>query len=63
MENVNISQATLKQLEQIVAKKKSYVVKFNKKDRRSLGLNPTIDELYEFVATMAKDLKEQGIYK
>jgi hypothetical protein len=56
-----ISTASQKLLEQILAKKTNYVVKSDKNERRSLGLNPTIDELYEFVATMAKDLQEKRI--
>lgn len=57
----NLSSSTQKQLEQILTKKTNYVIKLDKKERRSLGLNPTMDELYEFVATMAKDLQKKKI--
>lgn len=61
MENDKVTSNSLKQLEQILAKKSNYVIKLDKKERRSLGLNPTIDEIYEFVATMAKDLQKKKI--
>lgn len=57
----NISSLTEKQLEQIIGKRKRYTVKMNKKDNRSLELNPTLDNLYEVVATLIKDLQEAQI--
>ncbi len=59
----NISSLTEKQLEQILAKKKEYVVKSDKQANRSLGLNPTADNVAEVLATLIKDLKAQGILK
>ncbi len=59
----NISSLTEKQLEQILAKKQEYVVKSDKRANRSLGLNPTADNVAEVLATLIKDLKAQGILK
>lgn len=56
-----ISTASQKLLEQILAKKKRYNVKMDKKSNRSLESNPTIDNLYEVVATLIKDLQESQI--
>jgi hypothetical protein len=56
-----ISTASQKLLEQILAKKKRYNIKMDKKSNRSLELNPTIDNLYEVVATLVRDLQEAQI--
>jgi hypothetical protein len=59
----DISSSSLKQLEQILAKRQGYVSKLAKNPRRSLGLNPTANEVAEVLATLLKDLREQGILK
>ena len=61
MESVKTS--TLKQLEQILAKRPSYVVKQVKQERRDLGDNPTQQEIFLVLQTMINDLKKQGIFK
>ena len=55
--------STLKQLEQILAKRPKYVVKQVKQERRDLGDNPTQQEIFLVLQTMIKDLKKQGIFK
>jgi hypothetical protein len=59
----NDKETTLKQLEQILAKRRKYVVKSDRPARRNLGINPDINEMYDVLATTIKDLKEQGIFK
>ena len=61
MESVKTS--TLKQLEQILAKRQKYVVKQVKQERRDLGDNPTQQEIFLVVQTIIKDLQKQGIFK
>ena len=61
MESVKTS--TLKQLEQILAKRPKYVVKQVKQERRDLGDNPTQQEIFLVLQTMIKDLQKQGIFK
>ena len=61
MESVKTS--TLKQLEQILAKRQKYVVKQVKQERRDLGDNPTQQEIFLVLQTMIKDLQKQGIFK
>ena len=57
----DISSASLKQLEQILAKKKNYVIKQTKQERRDLDDNPKIDNIHLVLQTLIKDLKKQGI--
>ena len=52
---------TLKQLEQIIAKKKKYVVKTDSIKRDLDAVNGTLKELAIVVATLINDLKKQGI--
>lgn len=59
----NISSLTEKQLEQILAKAPKYVVKDGERDRRDLGLNPTVNEVYLVLRTLIKDLKKAGILR
>ena len=64
MENdkkTNISSGSLKQLEQILAKKKNYAIKQTKQERRDLDDNPKIDNIHLVLQTLIKDLKKQGI--
>ena len=56
-----ISTASQKLLEQILAKKKRYVVKLDKNANRSIDINPTIDNVAEVLATLIKDLQEAQI--
>jgi len=58
-----ISSSSLKQLEQILAKKQRYVVKQTQKERRDLSDNPMIEEIHLVLQTIIKDLKQQGIFK
>ena len=53
---------TLKELEQILAKRQKYVVRSDKQ-QRSLGANPTIEEIYAVLVTLINDFKKQGIIK
>ena len=59
----NVKSSSLKQLEQILAKRERYVVRTDKRERRDLGANPTADNIAEVLATLIKDLKKQGILK
>lgn len=58
-----ISSASQKLLEQILAKKKRYVVKTDLSELRNLGSDPTVEELYRTIATLIKDLQKQQILK
>ena len=55
--------STLKQLEQILAKRPKYVVKQVKQERRDLGDNPTQQEIFLVLQTMIKYMQKQGIFK
>ena len=52
---------TLKELEQILAKRKKYVVKRIKQPRRDLGDNPTVEEMHLFLQTLVQDLQDMRI--
>jgi hypothetical protein len=51
----------LKELEQILAKRKKYVVTRVKQSRRDLGDNPTMNEMHLFLQTLVQDLQEMRI--
>jgi len=58
-----ISDNTLKELEQILAKRKPYQVK-KFKDRRDIDIdNATIGDVADLLATLISDLKNQRILK
>jgi len=54
---------TLKQLEQIIAKREKYVVKTDANKRDLDAVNGTLQELATVVATLINDLKKQGVLK
>ena len=56
-----VSESTLKQLEQIIAKRQKYVVRSDKQ-QRNLGADPTIEEIYAVLVTVINDLKKQRIF-
>ena len=57
------SDNTLKQLEQILAKRKKYLVKTDKEKRDINAINGTSQETAIVLATLIKDLTKQGILK
>ena len=56
-----LSHNTQKLLEQISAKRQRYIAKSDKKANRSLDLDPDINNLYEVLVTLIKDLQKQKI--
>ena len=52
---------TLKELEQILAKRKKYVIKRVKQPRRDLGDNPTVGEIYLSLQSLVQDLQDMRI--
>jgi hypothetical protein len=57
------SDSTLKQLEQILAKRERYVVKADQSKRDLDAINGTVADLGIVLATLINDLKKQGILK
>jgi hypothetical protein len=55
--------STLKQLEQILAKRQKYQVKTGRTKRDLDSVDGTLQELANVVATLINDLKKQGILK
>lgn len=63
MANGKISDNTLKQLEQILAKRQKYIVKNNKNKRDIDAINGTLGDVLHVLATLLDDLRKQGIVK
>ena len=63
MENDKVTSNSLKQLEQILAKKQEYTTRVTKQKRRDLDDNPTMDNIHRVLQTLIEDLKNQGILK
>ena len=55
--------STLRQLEQILAKRQKYVIKSDKSRRDYDAVNATLIETNTTLATLIQDLKKQGVLK
>lgn len=53
----------VKELTQILAKRQEYAMQKVTRDKRSLDVNSTLQDVIEYLMTQAKDFKKQGIYK